>query len=112
MERFIWVRHARAKFADAINTAAYASDRIVIIRRGEEVCALVGLADLNFLRRHLPLSRYPERAAPAQDSPGSATEPLAGADGRQAARHGGRTTDAADALRRVAHAPPEPTEET
>jgi prevent-host-death family protein len=60
MERYIWVKQARAKFADILNTAAYGADRIVIVRRGEELGAFVGVADLNFLRRHKPKSRFPE----------------------------------------------------
>ena len=60
MERYVWVRNARLKFADMLNTAAYGSERIVILRRGEELCFVGGLADLDYLRRHRPLSRFPE----------------------------------------------------
>ena len=60
MERYIGVSQARAWFADVLNTGAYASDRVVIHRRGQELGAFVGVADLSFLRRHKPRSRFPE----------------------------------------------------
>jgi prevent-host-death family protein len=64
MERYVWVRNARARFADVLNTAAYGSERVVILRRGEELGAFVGTADLDHLRRTKPLSRYPEPKPP------------------------------------------------
>ncbi len=64
MERYIGVSQARARFADVLNTGAYASERVVVLRRGEELGAFVGTADLDFLRRKRPLSRYPEPTPP------------------------------------------------
>lgn len=64
MERYVWVRHARRWFADVLNTAAYGAERVVILRRGEELGAFVGTADLDYLRRTRPLSRYPEPQPP------------------------------------------------
>ena len=60
MERYIGVSQARAYFADVLNTGAYASERVVIRRRGKELGAFVGCADLDFLRRHKERSRFPE----------------------------------------------------
>lgn len=60
MERYIGVSQARAWFADVLNTSAYASDRVVIRRRGQELGAFVGVADLDYLRRNRPESRFPE----------------------------------------------------
>ena len=74
MERYVWVRNARLKFADMLNTAAYGSERIVILRRGEELCFIGGLADLDYLRRHRPLSRFPE---PPPTPPAPTEEELA-----------------------------------
>ena len=39
MERYIGVSQARRYFADVLNTGAYASERLVILRRGEELGA-------------------------------------------------------------------------
>ena len=70
MERYIGVSQARRYFADVLNTGAYASERLVILRRGEELGAFVGMADLNFLRRYKQLSRFPEpRPAPLEPDP-------------------------------------------
>src|SRR5260370_42222019 len=64
MERYIGVSQARARFADVLNTGAYASERIVVLRRGEELGAFVGIADLDYLRRTRPRSRHPEPTPP------------------------------------------------
>jgi prevent-host-death family protein len=63
MEHYRSIREARAMLADIINLAAFGCDRIVLVRRGHEVAAVVGPADIDFLREHKPLSRPADPAA-------------------------------------------------
>jgi prevent-host-death family protein len=42
-------REARMNFADVLNTAAYAKDRIVLTKNGKDVAAIIPIEDLRML---------------------------------------------------------------
>ncbi len=50
--------------ADLVNVAAYAGDRVVLLRRGHEIAAIVGLEDLDFLRQR---KSFPAEPPPRKD---------------------------------------------
>jgi prevent-host-death family protein len=51
MEKFLSVREVRRTFATVLKDAAIAQQRVVIVRRGVEVGAVVSMDALEVLRR-------------------------------------------------------------
>jgi len=54
MEKYLSVREARRTFAAVLKDAAIDAHRVVIARHGVEIGAVVGMDDVEFLRRHKP----------------------------------------------------------
>lgn len=50
------IRQARAGFADLLNEVAYSKRRVVLVRNGKDVAALIPLEDLEKIEREAPLS--------------------------------------------------------
>jgi prevent-host-death family protein len=40
---------AKEKFTDLLNHVAHSKERVILVRRGKEICALVSLEDLHHL---------------------------------------------------------------
>lgn len=45
------VSEARSAFADLVNRAAYAGERVRVVRRGRAIAAIVPIADIELLER-------------------------------------------------------------
>ena len=54
MEKYLSVREARRMFAAVLRSAAIDRERVVIVRHGAEVGAVVSMDDFELLRRHRP----------------------------------------------------------
>lgn len=62
--REITTRQVRETFADELNKVAFGGERLLIVRRGRKLAALVPLADLELLEsRSGPAPIPPPRAA-------------------------------------------------
>ncbi|WP_203834744.1 type II toxin-antitoxin system Phd/YefM family antitoxin [Winogradskya humida] len=69
MDYKVPVTQARAAFADLINRAVYASERIVITRHGKPIAALISAADLERLQQLDAAAQPPAEQPPAQQPP-------------------------------------------